>query len=198
MRRIAKYEFTGPVYYRLINTSFGDIAVLWIKRDSAPLVIEILLPRNDRTMTDVITERYGDAVLQSCKKIDEVCSEIEKYFEGFAVKFSHNILDMDRCRDFQKRVLQELAKIPRGKVIPYGELAEKISVPCAARAVGTALARNPFPIVFPCHRVVRASGHVGEFGGGQEMKRKLLQLEGIEVKEGARIDRHCFSSGDFG
>lgn len=79
---------------------------------------------------------------------------------------------------FTRRVLEELARIPYGETVSYGRLAERSGRPKAARAVGNAVARNPLPLVLPCHRVIRSDGSPGEYGGGKERKRALLRLEG--------------------
>ncbi|MBW2598753.1 MAG: MGMT family protein [Deltaproteobacteria bacterium] len=89
---------------------------------------------------------------------------------------------IDLCRYFQRKVLFETMRIPRGSVTSYGSLAKMIFAPGAARAVGSALAGNPFPIIIPCHRVVRSDGYVGQFGGGTDVKKALLRMEGVEIK----------------
>jgi methylated-DNA-[protein]-cysteine S-methyltransferase len=78
---------------------------------------------------------------------------------------------------FQKKVLTALQQIPYGETVSYGELAEKIGNPLASRAVGQANARNPIPIVIPCHRVVGSNGTLTGFGGGIGVKQALLDLE---------------------
>ncbi|MBN2538724.1 MAG: MGMT family protein [Deltaproteobacteria bacterium] len=94
---------------------------------------------------------------------------------------------IDQCHDFQRRVLLETMQIPWGSVTSYGDLAKKISAPGAARAVGSALAKNPFPLIIPCHRVVKSDGSVGQFGGGAELKKALLRLEGVQIDDRERI-----------
>jgi methylated-DNA-[protein]-cysteine S-methyltransferase len=79
---------------------------------------------------------------------------------------------------FQQRVWEELRTIPRGQTVAYGELAARLGMPGAARAVGSAVARNPISIVVPCHRVVAADGSLAGYAGGVERKRALLALEG--------------------
>jgi O-6-methylguanine DNA methyltransferase len=76
------------------------------------------------------------------------------------------------------RAYEALLRVPAGTVVSYGELAALSGRPRAARAVGTAMARNPFPILVPCHRVVRSSGDIGEYGGGRAWKERLLRFEG--------------------
>ncbi len=87
--------------------------------------------------------------------------------------------DLRGAGDFDRRVLEETRRIRRGETRSYGQLAADIGLPRAARAVGTALGRNPIPLLIPCHRVIRSDGSAGEWGtGGTEMKQRLLRLEG--------------------
>ena len=81
--------------------------------------------------------------------------------------------------DFQKRVWKEIDKIPYGKTVTYKEIAEKIDKPNASRAVANACARNPSPVIRPCHRVIRTDGSIGGYSasGGAKMKMKLLKKE---------------------
>ncbi|HWH36415.1 MAG TPA: methylated-DNA--[protein]-cysteine S-methyltransferase [Candidatus Limnocylindrales bacterium] len=97
-------------------------------------------------------------------------------------------VDISWLPDFERRVLEKTAEIPRGEVRPYSWVAAEIGRPLAVRAVGNALARNPIPFVIPCHRVVRADGTIGNYGaGGPESKRALLQAEGLDPAELARL-----------
>jgi O-6-methylguanine DNA methyltransferase len=90
-------------------------------------------------------------------------------------------LDLSRLTAFQKRILRILQQVPRGKVQTYAWLARKAGRPRAARAVGNTMARNPIPILIPCHRVVPAAGGVGNYGLGAAVKRTLLEREGVAV-----------------
>lgn len=92
-------------------------------------------------------------------------------------------VDTGRLGKFQRRVLDATRAIPRGQVRSYSAVAVQIGAPAAARAVGTALARNPVPILIPCHRVVRTDRVLGEYsGGGSEVKARILRWEGIDVR----------------
>lgn len=88
-------------------------------------------------------------------------------------------VDLSSRSAFHQEVLRATARIPRGEVRTYGELAEAVGRPRAARAVGTAMARNPVPLLIPCHRVVPSSGGVGNYGLGSDLKAKLLAGEGV-------------------
>jgi len=85
-------------------------------------------------------------------------------------------LDVSKCTDFQKQIYALVRTIPRGKTMTYGQVAEHAGRPRAARAVGRAMATNPFAILVPCHRVV-AKGGLGGYLWGKEMKEKMLSLE---------------------
>ncbi len=92
-------------------------------------------------------------------------------------------VDLGSLSDFQRDVLLKTAEIPPGEVRPYGWVAGEIGRPRAVRAVGTALARNPVPVVVPCHRVVRTDGRIGNYAFGSEVKGALLAAEGVDLGE---------------
>ena len=99
--------------------------------------------------------------------------------------------DLRGLNPFQVSVLETALRIPRGEVRPYSWIARRIGKPLAVRAVGTALAHNPIPYLIPCHRVVRADGHIGNYGGGgPTAKRAILQWEGVDAAEIERLARH--------
>lgn len=100
------------------------------------------------------------------------------YFDGQAITFKVK-LDLSACTTFQHTVLEACARIPYGQTLTYGQLAAGIGRPKASRAVGGALARNPVPLLIPCHRVVAGSGRWGGFSAeqGVSLKKKLLALE---------------------
>ena len=90
------------------------------------------------------------------------------------------LLNWSGVSDFRYNLLHNLLMIPRGQVLTYGEFAKRIGHPHAARAVGGAMAANPFPLLYPCHRIVAAGHRIGGFGGGLELKVQLLQREGVQ------------------
>jgi methylated-DNA-[protein]-cysteine S-methyltransferase len=104
-------------------------------------------------------------------------SQLDEYFKGKRREFDFS-LDISGT-PFQKRVWQAVRSIPFGQTISYRDVAEKINLPNAQRAVGNALGQNPIPIVIPCHRVIRSNGELGGFTGGITIKRKLLEFEGL-------------------
>lgn len=97
---------------------------------------------------------------------------------------AHLSFDLSELTEFERAVLLKALEIPRGEVRPYGWIAREIGRPRAVRAVGTALAHNPVPLLIPCHRVVKSDGHLGHYSlGGDEAKRVVLAAEGADPEE---------------
>jgi O-6-methylguanine DNA methyltransferase len=111
----------------------------------------------------------------------ELALEIAAYLE-WGAPCPKAKLDMSACTDFQKQIYAMVQAIPRGKTMTYGQVAERAARPGAARAVGRAMATNPFAILVPCHRVVAKKG-LGGYLWGTEMKEKLLRLERVSSTE---------------
>jgi methylated-DNA-[protein]-cysteine S-methyltransferase len=103
-------------------------------------------------------------------------SELTAYFAGALTRFTVPVR-MVGGSEFERAVWAEIAKIPYGEMLTYGEIAAALGDPGAARAVGTACNHNPVPVIVPCHRVVGAGGKMVGFGGGIDRKRRLLELE---------------------
>lgn len=116
---------------------------------------------------------------------------IKSYFYGEIEKFDISILSMDDLNNFQKNVLYKISLIPRGKVTTYKRLSELIGKNRAYRAIGNSLAKNPFPIILPCHRVIKSDLNVGNFVNGSFLKMKILKFEGID------FERNYFVSKEF-
>jgi len=117
-------------------------------------------------------------VLEFPGRLDEARRELDEYFEGRRSRFELPLDWRLSHPGFYRRVLRATARVPFGDVITYAEAAQRAGNSRAFRAAGTALGSNPIPIVVPCHRVIRAGGEIGNYGGGPEMKRFLLELEG--------------------
>ena len=111
------------------------------------------------------------------KTDDEWRRELDQYFEGKRERFELPLDWRLSHPGFYRRVLRATARVPFGEMITYRDAAERAGNPRAFRAAGSALGSNPIPIVVPCHRVILSSGDVGNYGGGPEMKRFLLELE---------------------
>ena len=108
----------------------------------------------------------------------EAIKQLESYFKGTLREFA---LPLEpNGTEFMKQVWAALCEIPYGKTASYGDIAEKVGRPKAARAVGLANNRNPIPIIIPCHRVIGANGSLTGYAGGLDVKKKLLDLEKIK------------------
>lgn len=116
-------------------------------------------------------------ILSAPRALADTVGQLEEYFAGRRTSFEL-ALDLRLARGFQRAVLEQLRSIRYGTTATYAHVAEKSGSPRAVRAVGTACARNPVPVVIPCHRVVRSDGALGGYRGGPSAKRDLLRLEG--------------------
>ena len=121
--------------------------------------------------------------LEGLEAIGTLLAEVNEYLFGIRKTFTVKI-DWGAVEGFQREVLTMTAEIPYGQVKTYGEIAEKLGKPGAARAVGGALGRNPMPIVIPCHRVVGSGGRLVGYTGGLTTKAFLLGLEGHAIEDG--------------
>jgi len=107
----------------------------------------------------------------------EAARQLEEYFAGQRTEFDVE-LDWGATSGFRRRALEAMAAIPYGRTLTYTELAAAAGNPAAVRAAGSACATNPWPVIVPCHRVLRTDGTLGGYLGGLDMKRGLLALEG--------------------
>jgi methylated-DNA-[protein]-cysteine S-methyltransferase len=138
-------------------------------------IIEILLPRENPDELNAYIGKSGAAGFHPNAEL--VAEAICEYFEGKIIGIPWEWMDMSNLTEQQQSVLKSVAHIPYGQVRSYKEIAEEIGKPRASRFVGTSVAQNPFPILIPCHRVVRSDGSIGQFGGGSEMKQQLIDME---------------------
>lgn len=160
---------------------------MWKVKNKDAMITRIFLPEPGKKIKYVIKKVFPDAVFGSVPIINKICKKLENFLKGKPIEFSLNNIDLTQLYDFQKKVLLIERQIPYGCVSTYGRLAKKIGVPRAGRAVGQALARNPFPLVIPCHRTIRSDGSLGGFGGGLKLKRQLLELEGVRFDQRGRV-----------
>ena len=159
--------------YDLVDTPLGTLLIATTERG----LCRIAYDANPDHEVERLARTFGVRVLRSAKPIEPVRRELDEYFGGKRQSFDLPV-DVALLADFNRRVLRELARVPYGEVVTYGELAARAERPRAARAVGTVMNRNPLPIVLPCHRVIGANGSLTGYGGGLERKEALLRLEG--------------------
>lgn len=145
----------GPLF--LVASDDGLEGIHW-SRQKAPMASDL--------------RKKGEPALEHLR---QTVTQLDEYFAGKRREFSLRLAP--KGTEFQRQVWAELARIPYGKTLSYGELAKKIKRPLAVRAVGTANGRNPLSIVIPCHRVIASDGTLGGYAGGLERKKILLALE---------------------
>jgi methylated-DNA-[protein]-cysteine S-methyltransferase len=124
--------------------------------------------------------RYDSDPERNDRFFADAVSQLNEYFRGRRTRFDLK-LDLDGITPFRKKVYRKLMSVRAGQVTSYGKLAGKSGFKNAGRAVGSAMASNPLPIVIPCHRVLKSDGGLGGFGGGLPLKKRLLKIEGLII-----------------
>ena len=178
------------IFYSLFDTSLGVCGIAWrcpeLKR-SRPAVVCLQLPEStvEETEERIAGTAGGGRSDPQPAPIVEIAERIRVHLQGVAQDFSDIDVDLEGLGGFTQQVLAACRNIPAGRTLSYSELARVIQRPKAARAVGQALARNPIPLIIPCHRVLTLEGRSGGFSapGGVETKRWLLAREGVRMKE---------------
>jgi methylated-DNA-[protein]-cysteine S-methyltransferase len=160
----------SDVYYSSVITRIGQVFVTATQKGVTKIFF------GERGFRSYLEKAAPQGLIPGGPAAD-MAREIELYFDGGLTEFKTPI-DMSSGTEFQRAVWQNLLTVPYGKVTTYGELAEKVGKPGAARAVGNAVGVNPLPIVVPCHRVVASDG-LGGYTGGIDIKKVLLGVEGV-------------------
>jgi methylated-DNA-[protein]-cysteine S-methyltransferase len=173
LARRAVDEDLLDVAYRDLDTPLGR---LLLAATPAGLV-RVAFPIEDAdAVLASLADQVSPRVLRAPGRLDEVARELDEYFAGRRHAFDVPV-DLQLARGFRRAVLQKLVDVPYARTVSYAELAARTGSPRAVRAVGTACALNPVPLVVPCHRVVRSDGTPGSYRGGPDAKRRLLALE---------------------
>ena len=133
---------------------------------------------DDAVLAEVAAD-LGPRIVASDRELRGERDSLSAYLEGDTTTLALPVDLRLMHAPFRRTVLEHLRDVPRGETVSYGELAARSGNPRAARAVGSACAHNPIPIVVPCHRVLRSGGGLGGYGGGLPMKEELLKLEGV-------------------
>jgi methylated-DNA-[protein]-cysteine S-methyltransferase len=158
-------------------TTDSPVGRLLVATTPAGLVRVAFAREDDDAVLGDLARRVSPRVLESPTRLDEVRRELDEYFAGGRDHFELP-LDWRLSGGFRRTVLERLhADVGYGRTVSYLELATMVGNPKASRAVGTAMATNPIPIVVPCHRVLRTGGQLGGYGGGLPAKVTLLELE---------------------
>ncbi|MCH6163710.1 methylated-DNA--[protein]-cysteine S-methyltransferase [Streptomyces marispadix] len=162
------------VAYRTLETPVGSLLLAATEEGLVRVAYDV--QDHDAALAD-LAGRVSPRVLRAPARLEQAVRQIEEYFEGRRTSFEL-ALDMRLTKGFRREVIARLPSIGYGRTESYAQVAEAAGNPRAVRAVGTACATNPLPVVLPCHRVVRSDGSAGGYAGGAEAKRTLLALEG--------------------
>jgi methylated-DNA-[protein]-cysteine S-methyltransferase len=178
LKRLAERACTEgllDVAYTTTDSPFGPLLLASTRKG----LVRVGLPNQDAgaLLVDLAT-RVSPRVLEAPAQLDEARRELDLYFEGRLTEFDLP-LDWRLSKDFRRRVLRAIARIPYGQTRSYTQMATTAGNGRAVRAAGTACGSNPLPLVVPCHRVLRSGGALGGYGGGLPMKEGLLRLEGV-------------------
>jgi methylated-DNA-[protein]-cysteine S-methyltransferase len=161
------------VAYRTVDTPLG---ALLLAATPAGLVRVAYASEGHDQVLAALASAVSPRVLRAPRRLDDVAREIDDYFAGRRREFGV-ALDLQLAHGFRRDVLTALRGIAYGTTMSYAAVAARSGSPRAVRAVGTACATNPLPIVVPCHRVVRSDGSLGGYLGGVAAKEALLTLE---------------------
>ncbi len=163
------------IYYTKFNSPIGTLGLV---RDEECL-LKIFLPNDEITEQKLRREYPNESIAENSSGFEDVISQLTEYFDGKRKQFK--IKTKLEIAPFYKKALSEIIKTPYGKTTSYRKIAQQLHNPKAARAVGTANARNPLPIIIPCHRIITSSGKLGGYAGGLKMKKYLLDLESKNI-----------------
>ncbi|MCC6013739.1 MAG: MGMT family protein [Candidatus Verstraetearchaeota archaeon] len=155
----------------MVKTKLGWIGFIYnekLVRNSIPF-------ENPKDVKEFFRKIFKKELIEKPNEVLE--NEIINAIEGKSFNINFNFTS-----DFQKKVLSIIMKIPKGKVTTYKSIAIAIGNEKLSRAIGNILFRNPFPIIIPCHRVIRSDRKIGGYSYGEELKEKILRLEGIEIE----------------
>ncbi len=162
---------------KIFETSLGWVGVVAGERGIKAVTLPV--PSREEA-EEALKKRVGGDWEVEPNFLGEVEEGIRAYLSGKTVQLDYP-LDTEGLTPFQKEVLALLKGVPYGRTVTYRWLAEQVGRARASRAVGQVMAQNPFPLLVPCHRVLRSDGSLGGFGGGLDLKKRLLKLEGVAV-----------------
>lgn len=174
-RLVARAQADGllDVAYRVVGTPVGRVLVAAGGRGVLRVAFE---GQGLDAVLEDLAARVSPRVLEGGDRLDPVLRELDEYFEGRRTTFDVPV-DLRLARGFRREVVAALPGIAYGTTASYAQVAATLGRPGAVRAVGTACARNPVPLLVPCHRVVRSDGTSGRYAGGPAAKQALLDLE---------------------
>ncbi len=173
LEREAEQADLVDVAYTIVDSPLGKLLLAATPKG---LVRVAYASENHDRVLDTLSEKLSPRILRAPKGLDDAARELDEYFAKRRRVFDLTV-DLSLSRGFRQLVQLHLPEIGYGQTRSYRQVAELVGNPKAVRAVGTACATNPLPVVVPCHRVLRADGTIGRYIGGLEAKTALLNLE---------------------
>ena len=166
----------------IFSNSLGYAAIIY--EDNPFRLLKIILPMAHKNA--LVKKIPGDSIekQRATQKITRIRDQILNYTKGNPINIPFEELSLDHLTPLQKSVLKAVYEIPYGQTRSYGDIAKAIGKPKAARFVGTTMANNPFPLLIPCHRVIKSDGTFGFFGGGEDLKARLIWMEKAVMSDG--------------
>lgn len=162
------------IAYRVVDSPLG--ALLLAATEQGVLRVAFASEGHDAVLTD-LADRVSPRVLAAPRRLDEAARELDEYFAGRLREISVPV-DLRLLTGYRREVVTALPRVAYGHTASYAQMAALTGRPRAVRAVGSACAHNPVPLLLPCHRIVRSDGGAGGYLGGPDAKRALLRLEG--------------------
>ncbi len=180
-------KFPPVTHFALFRTAIGHCAVAW--GDNGLIGVQLPEASVRETRARMQSRFRGVSEVLPTRDVSLAMDQIVKLLDGQATDLSSLVLDMTHLPPFHRRVYAVARKIPAGRTLSYGDVAVQLGSPNAARAVGQAMGRNPFPIIVPCHRVLAAGGKIGGFTapGGTRTKQKMLAIEARAIRPESRV-----------
>jgi methylated-DNA-[protein]-cysteine S-methyltransferase len=174
-------------FYHLFKTEHGFAALAW--NDCGVCAFRLPASAAEDTRRSLLRRHPVAREAQPTERIRAIIEAAQQYFQGERVDFSTVALDLGRQEPLFARIYEEVRRLGRGETTTYGAIAKTLGEgPEVARDVGQAMARNPVPLIIPCHRVLATGGKIGGFSapGGSEAKARMLALEGVQPEADAR------------
>jgi methylated-DNA-[protein]-cysteine S-methyltransferase len=173
LERAAEQADLLDIGYRTLDTPLGSLLLA-----ATPIgLLRVAYASEDHdAVLNALAEKVSPRILRAATRLDDAAREVDEYFAGSRTHFDLP-LDLRLVDGFRREVVEHLREIGYGHRESYAVVAAAIGRPRAVRAVGSACAHNPLPVVIPCHRVVRTDGSIGQYVGGVEAKQTLLTLE---------------------
>ncbi len=177
-RLITRADATGmlDVAYRTIDSPVGSLLLAATGQGLVRVAYAGPAGQGYDKVLAQLAERVSPRILRAPRRLDAAATQLDEYFAGTRHDFDL-ALDLRLVHGFRRTVLTQLREVGYGQTASYAAVAAAAGRPTAVRAVGTACATNPLPIVVPCHRVIRADGSTGQYVGGTAAKQTLLTLE---------------------